>query len=99
MKKISLFIGIILSINLYALDFSDGPYGSEYFDTAGPFTVEDLNAVPIGDINYDTIVNIQDVIIIVNLVLHNDYSDLADVNNDSNVNVLDIIEVVNRILN
>ena len=102
MKKISLFIGIILSINLYALDFSDGPYGSEYFDTAGPFTVEDLNAVPIGDINYDTIVNIQDVIIMIQYVLGNssnvDWFDDGDVNNDSIVDILDIVILLNTIL-
>ena len=25
-------------------DFSEGPYGINYFDTAGPFTVQDLNS-------------------------------------------------------
>ena len=24
-------------------DFSEGPYGINYFDTAGPFTLQDLN--------------------------------------------------------
>ena len=34
----NLFLGSLISD-----DFSDGPYGNLYFDTAGPFVVTDLN--------------------------------------------------------
>ena len=32
-------------------DFSDGPYGSGYFDIAGPFELPDLNMELHGDAN------------------------------------------------
>ena len=61
MKKLALnFILMISSFSL-TLDFSDGPYGSEYFDIAGPFHLDDLNAVPQGDVNGDDTLNIQDI--------------------------------------
>ena len=52
----------------------------------------------LGDVNGDTIVNVQDIILLVNLIL-NGSSDLSgDVNSDSIVNVLDVIQIVNLIL-
>ena len=53
----------------------------------------------LGDVNQDDIINIQDIIIVVNLILYNDYSNFADINLDSTVNVLDVIQLVNVILN
>jgi len=52
-----------------------------------------------GDINEDTLVNIQDVILVINLILNNEFNSLADINLDSIVNVLDVIQLVNIILN
>ena len=53
----------------------------------------------VGDINSDTIVNVQDVVLIVSLVLSTNYDSSADLNSDGIVNVLDIVQVVNIILN
>ena len=52
----------------------------------------------IGDINEDTLVNIQDVILLINLILSGEFDSLADINLDSIVNVLDVIQLVNIIL-
>ena len=52
----------------------------------------------LGDINEDGEINIQDVILLVNLVLSNEYNDLADMNGDSIVNVIDVVQLVNIIL-
>ena len=52
-----------------------------------------------GDINEDTLVNIQDVILVINLILNDEFNLLADLNLDSVVNVLDVIQLVNIILN
>jgi hypothetical protein len=52
-----------------------------------------------GDINEDTLVNIQDIIIAINLILSNEYNSSADLNSDSTVNILDVIQIVNIILN
>ena len=52
----------------------------------------------LGDINQDSILNVQDIILVVNLVLSAEYSNIADLNSDSVLNVLDIIALVNLIL-
>ena len=53
----------------------------------------------IGDLNSDTIFNVQDVILIINIILNDGDNYLADINNDTTVNVLDVIQLINIILN
>ena len=57
------------------------------------------SSYPIGDVNQNNVVNVQDVIIIVNFILNNEYSESADVNNDNIVNVIDAIYIIDLILN
>jgi len=53
----------------------------------------------LGDVNGDSVINIQDVIITVNLILStSDYLEAADMNSDGIVDVLDVIVLVNMIL-
>ena len=52
----------------------------------------------LGDINIDEIVNIQDIILLINMILSQEISDVADVNSDSNVDILDVVLLVNIIL-
>ena len=52
-----------------------------------------------GDINGDSFINIQDIILTINLVLNNEYNVLADLNLDETIDVLDIVQLVNIILN
>ena len=61
-----LFIGV--SFLLANMGFNQGPYGSEYFDVAGPFSLVDMN-LQLGDVNNDDTVNILDIISIVNLII------------------------------
>ena len=51
-----------------------------------------------GDINGDTAVNVQDVILTVNFILQNQYDSSADLNEDGGVNVQDVILIMNIIL-
>ena len=52
-----------------------------------------------GDINGDVSVNIQDIILLVNNILNNEYSQLQlDLNEDGELNVLDVVLLVNLIL-
>ncbi|MBC8312416.1 MAG: hypothetical protein H8E72_08915 [Candidatus Marinimicrobia bacterium] len=51
-----------------------------------------------GDINDDSLVNVQDIILIVNLILSYEYDNSADLNFDGIVNVQDIVLIVNIIL-
>ena len=53
----------------------------------------------LGDMNGDSIVNIQDIILLVNVILTGGTDTVADINSDGTINVLDIIQVVNIILN
>ena len=51
-----------------------------------------------GDLNGDNSLNVLDVILLVNLILAQEYNDISDLNNDNILNVLDIILLVNMIL-
>ena len=94
----------------------DGPdlgayeYGGEYWI---PGITWDLNQefstifyppnnlnVLLGDLNFDQIINVVDIISIVNIItLSLDYNYLADLNDDGIINVIDIIALVNMIIN
>lgn len=51
-----------------------------------------------GDLNNDDVLNVLDVILLVNLVLSQQFNDIADFNNDQILNVLDVITMINIIL-
>tara|TARA_Y100001970_G_scaffold190851_1_gene232121 strand:- start:20 stop:1282 length:1263 start_codon:yes stop_codon:yes gene_type:complete len=51
-----------------------------------------------GDLNDDNSLNVLDVILLMNLVLSNEYNGIADFNNDQILNVLDVITLINIIL-
>ena len=53
----------------------------------------------LGDINADSVINIQDIILLVNMILSSQTDSVADLNSDGIINVLDIIQLVNIILN
>ena len=53
----------------------------------------------IGDVNGDSVINIQDIVLTVNLVMSGEYNSSADLNSDGVINVLDIVQIVNIILN
>ena len=52
----------------------------------------------LGDLNSDSIVNVIDAIILVNLILNFEYQSNADYNNDGLLNVQDIILIINTII-
>ena len=52
-----------------------------------------------GDLNGDSILNVQDIIVMVNIILgYDDDSEFADINGDGITNVIDVIQLVNAIL-
>ena len=59
--------------------------------------INEIN-IMLGDLNYDGILNIQDVILIVNLVLSSEYNSFADLNSDDIVDILDLVVLVNIII-
>ena len=49
----------------------------------------------LGDISGDDILNVLDIVLMINMILNDEYSLVADVNEDSFLNVLDVILMVN----
>ncbi len=105
MKAIRIFSLILITalFPLSAQDFDEGSYGTGYYDTAGPFSVPDLNAPLLGDINGDEIVNVQDIIIVVGAIIGTteltpeEFAE-ADQNFDQQLDVLDVVFLVSQIL-
>ncbi len=62
----------------------------------------DSNSVMLGDLNFDGVLNVIDVVSLVNGILGNnlspDQSLAGDMNNDGTINVIDIVSLVNLIL-
>lgn len=52
-----------------------------------------------GDINGDSSLNVQDVVLAINLALSNTYNNLADLNSDNQIDVLDVVLIINIVLN
>tara|TARA_Y100000590_G_scaffold188907_1_gene215228 strand:+ start:6 stop:2165 length:2160 start_codon:yes stop_codon:yes gene_type:complete len=90
---------MILMGTRYAGDDNDS-----YFDDLFLKVWQDESCLYLsGDLNQDTIINILDIIIMVNIILGSEPTEYqqfsADVNNDGLINVLDVVLVVNMILN
>ena len=61
----------------------------------GKFNIEeDL----LGDINVDGGINIQDVLLIVELILNDDYDINGDMDNNNELNLFDVLLIINIIL-
>ena len=57
------------------------------------------NSFILGDINYDSALNIQDIILIINIILENElYTEVADINQDDGISILDVILLINLII-
>jgi len=52
----------------------------------------------LGDLNDDGLINISDVLITVEVILNNEFNQLADLNVDGIIDVIDILLIVNIIL-
>jgi hypothetical protein len=51
-----------------------------------------------GDVNGDSLLNVQDIVIIVNMILSGEANSSADYNGDGDVNILDIVAIVQVIV-
>ena len=74
-----------------------------YGQTSEPFTetvvIESGDAPVVGDMNDDSILDILDIVVLVNLVIDNPgFDSQGDINNDGILNVLDVILLVNLLL-
>ncbi len=80
-----------------------GSYGSWSYSCSGSYESDssfcDEISFSLGDMNQDYIINIQDIVLVIDLVLNNEYNISADLNFDNAINVTDIVQLVNIILN
>ena len=60
--KDNLIFSLLFTSLVIAQDFSPGPYGTNYYDTAGPFQILDFNAQVVGDIDYDESIDVEDAL-------------------------------------
>jgi len=51
-----------------------------------------------GDLNDDGTLNVQDIIIMINIILGDEYNEAADLSGDGIINILDVIQLINLIL-
>ena len=65
----------------------------------GFLKIDGIQTNLIGDINLDSMVDILDVVILVNVVLGLEENNISDINQDNTVNILDIVQLINIILN
>ncbi len=63
------------------------------------FLYNQLDSNELGDINFDGIVNVIDVVATVNIILDEEYNSIIDINQDSSIDILDLVLLIDIILN
>ncbi len=79
-------------------DGDNGSGGSLVEAAIDDFKLEYISENILGDLNNDSVINIQDIVITINLLFDNEYNSFADMNADGIINVLDVVQIVNIIL-
>ena len=66
-----------------------GQIGNAVFEYA-----EETNFIPTGDINYDGLINNEDINMLFNLILIEDYNFISDLNFDNKMDILDLLGLI-----
>ena len=79
------------------------PY-PECIVTSSFWSQDTSSCTEIGDLNYDAVINVQDIIILISFIINEDsynYQELvsSDINYDGLLNVLDVVILIEMILN
>jgi hypothetical protein len=75
----------------------DGFYG-DWFCTEDCGGGSCIAAALLGDLSGDGVVNVMDIVLSVDLILHAEYDQMGDMNGDGQLNIVDIVQLVNLIL-
>ena len=79
---------------------TDGSYSWQFFNQSTPsYSNTGEEPCMLGDLNCDEEVNVVDVVLVLNLIMADDYQSNADINSDYTIDILDIVQLVNMILN
>ena len=73
-------------------------YAFNYDSTATSDDGNCLYNVECGDVNIDLSIDIFDIIIMVEMILSNNYNYISDMNLDNQIDIIDIFEILNIIL-
>ncbi|SVC55879.1 uncharacterized protein METZ01_LOCUS308733, partial [marine metagenome] len=107
---IDLFFGIIVNYQMnfmcdgQVVEFKNIDYGtihSTHFREGYDYQespCNDNSTLDEGDLNGDDIIDILDIIILVNMILDDEYNSIADLNEDGELNILDVVTIVNLVL-
>ena len=79
-------------------DGDNGSGGSLVEAAIDDFKLEYISQNILGDLNNDSVINIQDIVLTINLVFDGQYDNFADMNSDGIINILDVVQIVNIIL-
>ena len=82
--------GSVLNNGYLEVNGSYMDYGQGIITGDGSFVINADNYNN-ADMNADEVINILDVVLIMNLVLNNEYNEVGDINGDDSVDILDVI--------
>ena len=105
---IDLFFGTIVNYQMnfmcdgQVVEFKNIDYGtihSTHFREGYDYQESPCNDnSTLGDLNGDGIIDILDIILLVNIILADEYNSIADLNEDGELNILDVVIMVNLVL-
>ena len=96
----------------YHFGFSQGDHEFEFWENGVYLETQIITIYPhqstehpifigensLGDINGDGGINILDAVVLVNLILNDQFDSLGDINGDGQLNILDVVQLINLIL-
>ena len=74
------------------------PYPDCIIENVGYQDMSNCHQTQLGDINNDGIINVQDLVLIVNIIMLNEYNQIADMNGDYVIDILDLVQLIDFIL-
>ena len=105
---IDLFFGTIVNYQMnfmcdgQVVEFKNIDYGtihSTHFREGYDYQESPCNDnSTLGDLNGDGMIDILDIILLVNIILADEYNSIADLNEDGELNILDVVIMVNLVL-
>ena len=85
----------MLNLPIYLFILSGLPFNSKIFTYA---VFNSIDGTIVGDLNSDEAINVNDILILVNNILSNEYELLGDINSDGINNINDILKIIQFIL-
>ena len=75
-----------------------GQADAYWISRADRYALDYLEHTILGDVNSDGVLNILDIVIMINMILKNEYLVVSDVNEDGVLDILDIVIMANILL-